>query len=186
MFPCMAGIIFEGICSSLAEIYNIEIWKNSPCFIMGGFRCQGNVRYAFRIDAIFCKVHSIGPSNMCIHFEKNRLRIDDFKKSEKKSYVFFYVVQKRAKTWRRMLNLLKSYGPLCDFHKSDDLDLDLDLDLDQNKYLPRSQNMNKSAVKKSGRSDQYSGLYILLRRTNIETDKPRWPIYFAKIYDFAE
>ena len=28
---------------------------------------------------------------MCIHFEKNRLRIDDLKKSEKKSYVFFDV-----------------------------------------------------------------------------------------------
>ena len=29
IFPCMAGVIFEGICSLLAEIYNIEIWKNS-------------------------------------------------------------------------------------------------------------------------------------------------------------
>ena len=34
-FPCMAGVIFEGICSLLAEIYNIEIWKNSLYFIMG-------------------------------------------------------------------------------------------------------------------------------------------------------
>ena len=81
--PCMTGVIFEGICSLLAEIYNIEIWKNSLYFIMGIFRCHGNVRYVFMIDAIFCKVHSIGPSNMCIIFEKNRLRIDDLRKSEK-------------------------------------------------------------------------------------------------------
>ena len=81
--PCMTGVIFEGICSLLAEIYNIEIWKNSLYFIMGIFRYHGNVRYVFLIDAIFGKVHSIGPSNMCIKFEKNRLRIDDFRKSEK-------------------------------------------------------------------------------------------------------
>ena len=76
--PCMTGVIFEGICSLLAEIYNIEIWKNSLCFIMGIFRCHGNVRYVFLIE-----VHSIGSSNMCFKFEKNRLRIDDFRKSEK-------------------------------------------------------------------------------------------------------
>ena len=29
IFPFMAGVIFEGICSLLVEIYNIEIWKNS-------------------------------------------------------------------------------------------------------------------------------------------------------------
>ena len=83
MFPCVAGVIFEEICSLLADIYNIEIWKNSLYIIMGMFRCHGNVRYVFLIDAIVCKVHSIGPSNMCIHFEKNRLRIDDFRKSGK-------------------------------------------------------------------------------------------------------
>ena len=54
-----------------------------PILYNGVFRCHGNVRYVFLIDAIFCKVHSIGPSNMCINFEKNRLRIDDFRKSEK-------------------------------------------------------------------------------------------------------
>ena len=32
-----ACVIFEGICSLLAEIYNIEIWKNSLYFIMGFF-----------------------------------------------------------------------------------------------------------------------------------------------------
>ena len=81
--PCMTGVIFEGICSLLAEICNIEIWKNSLYFIMGIFRCHGNVRYVFLNNAIFCKVHSIGQGNMCINFEKNRLRIDDFRKSEK-------------------------------------------------------------------------------------------------------
>ena len=94
--PCMTGVIFEGICSLLAEIYNIEIWKNSLYFIMGIFRCHGNVRYVFLIDAIFCKVHSIGPSNMCINFEKNRLRIDDFRKSEKiVCFLWRHVAQKR-------------------------------------------------------------------------------------------
>ena len=44
IFPCMTGVIFEGISSLLAEIYNIEIWKNSLYFIMGIFRCHGNVR----------------------------------------------------------------------------------------------------------------------------------------------
>ena len=53
IFPCMAGVIFEGICSLLAEIYNIEIWKNSLYFIMGIFRCHGNIRYVFLIDAFF-------------------------------------------------------------------------------------------------------------------------------------
>ena len=61
-----------------------------PILNNGDFRCHGNVRYVFLIDAIFCKVHSIGTSNMCINFEKNRLRIDDFRKSEK-LYVFFDV-----------------------------------------------------------------------------------------------
>ena len=91
IFPCMAGVIFEEICSLLAEIYNIEIWKNSLYFIMGIFRCQGNVRYVFLIDAIYCRVHSIGPSN----FEKNRLRIDDLKKG-KKSYVFFDATKRKT------------------------------------------------------------------------------------------
>ena len=50
---------------------------------MGIFRCHGNVCYIVLIDAIFCKVHSIDPSNVCITFERNRLRIDDFRKSEK-------------------------------------------------------------------------------------------------------
>ena len=56
--------------------WNIE---NSLCFIMGIFRCHGNVCYVFRIDAFFCKVHRIDPSNMYINFEKNRLKIDDFR-----------------------------------------------------------------------------------------------------------
>ena len=79
----MTGVHFEELCSLLAEICNIEIWKNSLYFIMGIFRCHGNVCHIFLIYAIFCKVHSIDPSNMCITFEKNRLRIDDFRKSKK-------------------------------------------------------------------------------------------------------
>ena len=58
----------------------------------GGVRCHGNVGYIFLIDVMFCKVHRIGPINMCVHFERNRLRIEDFRKSEK-SYVFFDVTR---------------------------------------------------------------------------------------------
>ena len=83
MFPCMTGVDFEVLCLLLAETYNIEIWKNSLYFIMGIFRCHRNVCYIVLIDAIFCKVHSIDPSNMCITFERNRLRIDECRKSEK-------------------------------------------------------------------------------------------------------
>ena len=50
--------------------------KNSLYFIMGLYRCHGNVYYVFRIDAIFCQVHRIGPSYICINFEKNRLVIE--------------------------------------------------------------------------------------------------------------
>ena len=37
IFPCMAGVIVEGICSLLAEIYNIEIWKKLPILYNGDF-----------------------------------------------------------------------------------------------------------------------------------------------------
>ena len=80
LFPCMTGVNFDAICSSIAEIYHIEIWKNSLCFIMFFFRCHENVCYVFRIDAFFCKVPRIGPSNMyikIINFEKNRLKIGE-------------------------------------------------------------------------------------------------------------
>ena len=61
-----------------------------PILYNGGVRCHGNVGYIFLIDAMFCKVHRICPRNMCVNFERNRLRIEDFRKSEK-SYVFFDV-----------------------------------------------------------------------------------------------
>ena len=57
--------------------------EKRPILHNGVFRCHGNVRYVFLIDAICCKVHGIGPNIMCINFEKNRLIIDDFRKSEK-------------------------------------------------------------------------------------------------------
>ena len=95
-------------------------------------------------------------------------------------------------------------------------------DLDQ-KNLPGFSDLNTSTVKKSRRSDQYCGLYIvqiqkyrqtdrqtvvtnilceksqdfrkvtnrgdqytLQKSTILQSNKPRWPIYFAKIYDFAK
>ena len=67
-----------------------------PIFYNRIFRFHGNVRYVLVIDTIFCNVHSIGQSNMCINFEKNRLRIDDFKKSEKiVCFLWRHVAQKR-------------------------------------------------------------------------------------------
>ena len=46
-----------------------------PILYNGVFRYHGNVCHVFLIDAIFFKVHRIGPSNMCL----NRLRNDDFR-----------------------------------------------------------------------------------------------------------
>ena len=48
-----------------------------PILYNGNFRCHGNVCYVFPINAFFCKLHRIGPSNMCVNFEKDRLKIDD-------------------------------------------------------------------------------------------------------------
>ena len=54
-----------------------------PILYNGNFRCHGNVCYVFPINPFFCKLHRIGPSNMCVHFEKNRLNIDDFRRFHK-------------------------------------------------------------------------------------------------------
>ena len=125
---------------------SFDFFEKLPILHNGNFRCHGNVRYVFLIDAIFCKVHSIGPSNMCIKFEKNRLRIGDFRKSEKiVCFIWRHVAQKRdvvrqsegrlqkrhyirnvARPTRSFYDFrFKSYGTLYDFYKSGDLDLDL-------------------------------------------------------------
>ena len=64
----------------------------------------------------------------------------------------------------------KSYGPLCDFHKSGDLDLDF-YPISKKKMCRSYLNQNTSNVKKSGRSVQWCGLYIANRRTNKQTDR---------------
>ena len=110
------------------------------------FRCDGNVGYIFLIDVMFCKVHRIGPRNMCVDFERNRLRIEDFRKSEKIVCFLWRDVARKRDVVRQSAGRLqkrhsvrnvfqptrsfydfrfKSYGPLCDFYKSGDLDLDL-------------------------------------------------------------
>ena len=110
------------------------------------FRCDGNVGYIFLIDVMFCKVHRIGPRNMCVDFERNRLRIEDFRKSEKIVCFLWRDVARKRDVVRQSEGRLqkrhsvrnvfqptrsfydfrfKSYGPLCDFYKSGDLDLDL-------------------------------------------------------------
>ena len=64
----------------------------------------------------------------------------------------------------------KSYGLLCDFHKSGDLDLNR-YPIFQKFKMPGSYELHTSAAKESERSDQYCDLYTLLRRTNKQTDK---------------
>ena len=64
-----------------------------PILYNGDFSLQWKVHY------VFLKIHGIGPSNMCIHFEKNRLRIDDFRKSEKNR--MFSLTSRSAKTDRQ-------------------------------------------------------------------------------------
>ena len=48
-----------------------------PILYNGNFRSHENVCYVFRIHAMFCILHRICPSNMCVNIEKNRLKIDD-------------------------------------------------------------------------------------------------------------
>ena len=60
---------------------DIEHWNMEKLSMPynGVFRCHGNVCYVFRINPMFCQLHRISPSNMCVNFEKNRLNIDDFR-----------------------------------------------------------------------------------------------------------
>ena len=46
----------------------------------GVFRCHGNICYVIFVNACFCKVHSIGPINVCANFKINRYGIDEFRK----------------------------------------------------------------------------------------------------------
>ena len=39
-----------------------------PILYNGNFRCHGNVCYVSQINTFFCKLHRIGPSNMCVNF----------------------------------------------------------------------------------------------------------------------
>ena len=101
----------------------------------------------------------------------------------------------------------KSYGPLCDFHKSGDLDLDF-YPISKKKHLGRpwtrihhmsknrssgvawtsrtdgqtDKQTNRQTNRQTDRGDQYT----LQKSTILQSNKPRWPIYFAKIYDFAK
>ena len=120
----------------------------------------------------------------------------------------------------------KRYGPLCDFHKSGDLDLDFypiskkinlegpwtrlhqlskyqydrstgvactsrtdgqtdrqtDKQTDRQTVVTNILCKNLRFCKVTNRGDQYT----LQKSTILQSNKPRWPIYFAKIYDFAK
>ena len=100
----------------------------------------------------------------------------------------------------------KSYGPLCDFHKSGDLDLDIYPIFTKkicqgpwnwvhqlSKFQKNWANgvactscnygqTDKQTDRQTNRGDQYT----LQKSTILQSNKPWWPIYFAKIYDFAK
>ena len=103
-----------------------------------------------------------------------------------------------------------SYGPLCDFHKSGDLDLDLypiftkticqgpwtrihhmskfqkdwttGVACTSRNYGQTNKQTDRQTDRQTNRGDQYT----LQKSTILQSNKPRWPIYFAKIYDFAK
>ena len=205
------------------------------------FRCHENVGSIFLIDVMFCKVHRIGPRNMCVDFERNRLRIEDFRKSEK--IVFFLwrdVARKRdvvrqnlreayrsailwgmfsnqpkvsttsgskvmahyviftkvvtltlifirfsPKNFARVLGTeyisCKNFGKIepvvWPVHRSI-----TDRQTDRQTAVTNILCKNLRFCKVTNRGDQYT----LQKSTILQSNKPRWPIYFAKIYDFAK
>ena len=173
------------------------------------FRCHENVGYIFLIDVMFCKVHRIGPRNMCVYFERNRLRIEDFRKSEK--IVFFLwrdVARKRDVVRQNLREAYRSailWGMFSNQPKVSTTSGSkvmahyviftkvVTLTLIFIRFSPKNfarvlgteyiscQNFGKiePVVWPVHRS-------ITDRQTDRQTDKPRWPIYFAKIYDFAK
>ena len=57
----------------------------------GVFRCHGNMFcYIYR-----CKVHNIGPINVCTNFDINRYKLDEFRKPAKTCFILCHVIQKR-------------------------------------------------------------------------------------------
>ena len=84
----------------------------------------------------------------------------------------------------------KSYGPLCDFYKSGDLDLDL-YPIFTKIFCQGPWNWVHQLSKfqkywTSGVACTSCNYGQTDKQTDRQTDKPRWPIYFAKIYDFAK
>ena len=70
-------------------------------------------------QCIFCKVHSIGPINMCTNFEMNRYKIDTFRKH---ATIVCLLTSRDAKTVRWMVligifisNILQPTRNLNDF-----------------------------------------------------------------------
>ena len=78
------------------SLFNFDISRNFMCNRDIGIFCgilvivsRKHMLYYF-YPYMFCKVHSIGPINMCTYFEINRHKIDEFRKHAK-SYVLFDV-----------------------------------------------------------------------------------------------
>ena len=75
--------LFIQISSLFAEINFVVSFEKRPMLYNGIFSCHGNICYVSLINEFFCKVHIIGPVNVCANFEINQYRIDEFRKHAK-------------------------------------------------------------------------------------------------------
>ena len=92
----MSGKNFCTISSLFAEIKNVKVLKNGLCFVMG-YLVVMEIYVTLFVSMHFCKVHSIGPINVCTNFEINRHKIDEFRKHAK---IVFYLTSRDAKMVR--------------------------------------------------------------------------------------
>ena len=89
------NINFWPISSLFAEIQNVKVLKRALCFIMWYVFAMETYITLF-LSIHFCKVHSIGPINVCTNFEINRYKIDEFGKHAKiVCFIWRHVTQKR-------------------------------------------------------------------------------------------
>ena len=81
---------------------------------------------------------------------------------------------------------LKSYGTLYDFYKNGDLDLDLNPNFTKKLCQGTWTRVHQLYKFQKDRTSIVACRAFKDGQTDRQTDRPRWPIYFAKIYDFAK
>ena len=159
----------------------------------------------------FCKVHRIGPRNMCVNFERNRLRIEDFEKKWKQFVCFLWrhvapkrdvvcqiqstpgrsshSIMERFPTNQKSLRLpvQKLWPIVCDFYKSGDLDLDLNPNFKRFKTVTAYYGPAVQQLPQDFRDDRPSTVWPVHpsnRRTDKQTNKWK-PLrerdYFSKL-----